>query len=57
MHMVTLPYLGLPLLDDIDLKELARACAEEWRWEFFVSVAPWRFKGATVSPVKPLAMF
>ena len=31
--------------------------AEEGRWRFFVSVAPWRFKGATSSPVNPLAMF
>lgn len=57
MHMVTLPYLGLPLLDNTDLEELARVCAEEWRWEMFTSVAPWRFKGATSPPVKPLAMF
>ena len=55
--MVALPYLGLPLLDNADLEELSRVCAEERRWEFFVSVAPWRFKGATSSPVNPLAMF
>ncbi|MFZ1426507.1 MAG: cyclase family protein [Geminicoccaceae bacterium] len=57
MHMVALPYLGLPLLDNADLETLSRVCAEEQRWEFFVSVAPWRFKGATSSPVNPLAVF
>jgi kynurenine formamidase len=57
MHMVLIPYLGLPILDNTDLDALATACAEEGRWAFFVSVAPWRFKGATSSPVNPLAIF
>jgi hypothetical protein len=57
MHMVLIPYLGMPILDNTDLDALAAACAEEGRWAFFVSVAPWRFKGATSSPVNPLAIF
>jgi hypothetical protein len=57
MHMVALPYLGLPLLDNTELEALSAQCARENRWEFFGSVAPWRFKGATSSPVNPLAMF
>ena len=57
MHMVLIPYLGMPILDNTDLDRLASACAEEGRWAFFVSVAPWRFKGATSSPVNPLAIF
>jgi kynurenine formamidase len=57
IHMVALPYLGLPLLDNVDLEALSVRCAQESRWEFFVSVAPWRFKGATSSPVNPLAIF
>jgi kynurenine formamidase len=57
MHMVLIPYLGMPILDNTDLDRLATACAEEGRWAFFVSVAPWRFKGATSSPVNPLAIF
>jgi kynurenine formamidase len=57
MHMVLIPYLGMPILDNTDLDALATACAEEGRWAFFVSVAPWRFKGATSSPVNPLAIF
>jgi kynurenine formamidase len=57
MHMVLIPYLGMPILDNTDLDGLATACAEEGRWAFFVSVAPWRFKGATSSPVNPLAIF
>jgi hypothetical protein len=49
--------LPAPIPDNTDLDALAAACAEEGRWAFFVSVAPWRFKGATSSPVNPLAIF
>ena len=55
--MVLIPYFGMPILDNTELDSLALACAEEDRWAFFVSVAPWRFKGATSSPVNPLAIF
>jgi hypothetical protein len=57
IHMVAIPYLGLPILDNTDLEALSIRCVQEKRWEFFISVAPWRFKGATSSPVNPLAMF
>jgi len=57
MHMVLIPYLGLPILDNTELDALAVACAAERRWSFFVTVAPWRFKGATSSPVNPLVLF
>jgi kynurenine formamidase len=57
VHMVGIPYMGLTLLDQTELDALASACAMEGRWAFFVTVAPWRFKGATGAPVNPLAMF
>jgi kynurenine formamidase len=57
VHMIGIPYMGLTLLDQAELDELAKACAEENRWAFFVTIAPWRFKGATGSIVNPLAMF
>ncbi|MFO1141742.1 MAG: cyclase family protein [Amaricoccus sp.] len=57
VHMIAIPYLGLPLICGCDLEAIAAACAEENRWSFFVSLAPWRFKGATSSPVNPLAIF
>jgi hypothetical protein len=47
----------MPILDDTDLDALASAGAEEGRWAFFVGVTPWRFKGATSSPVNPLSIF
>ena len=57
MHMVGIPYMGLTLLDQTELDGIAAACADERRWDFFVTVAPWRMKGATGSAVNPLAMF
>jgi len=57
VHMVGIPYMGLTLLDQAELDELSRACAQEGRWAFFVATAPWRFEGATGSAVNPLAIF
>jgi kynurenine formamidase len=57
IHMVGIPFMGLTLLDQADLDALAAACAAESRWTFFVTIAPWRFKGATGAAVNPLAMF
>ena len=47
----------MPLICGSDLEAIATACAEEDRWSFLLTVAPWRFKGATSSPVNPLAIF
>jgi kynurenine formamidase len=57
VHMIAIPYMGMPLLCAADLEALSAACAEEGRWEFLAVVAPWRLKGATSSPVNPLAIF
>jgi kynurenine formamidase len=57
LHMVGMPYLGLTLLDQAELDDLAATCAQEARWAFFVTAAPWRLRGATGSVVNPLAIF
>ena len=57
MHSVAIPYMGLPLLDNAELDTLSRVCQEEKRWEFFLTIAPWRFRGTTSSPVNPIALF
>lgn len=57
LHSVAIPYMGLPLLDNAELDTLSRVCQEEKRWEFFLTIAPWRFHGATSSPVNPIALF
>jgi hypothetical protein len=50
-------YVGLRLLDHVELDGRAQACAQEDGWTFFVSAALRRFRGATGSSVKPLAIF
>lgn len=57
VHMIAIPYLGMPLICACDLEALSAACAEEGRWHFLVTLAPWRFAGATSAPVNPLALF
>jgi kynurenine formamidase len=57
VHRIGLVFMGLPLVDNADLDPLAKVCEEEGRWEFLVTITPLRFKGATGSPVNPIAMF
>ena len=57
MHSVAIPFMGLPLLDNAELDALNRACADENRWQFLLTIAPWRFQGTTSSPVNPIALF
>jgi kynurenine formamidase len=57
MHSVGIPYLGLPLLDNLELDALARGCDGDRRWSFLFTVAPWRLTGTTSSLVNPLAVF
>lgn len=56
LHAVAIPYMGLPLLDNADLEDLAEACAAERRWEFLFVVAPLVITGGTGSPVNPIAI-
>ncbi len=57
VHMIGIPYMGLMLVDQVDLEALAQKCVTLQRWEFFVTIAPWRIKGTTASPVNPIALF
>jgi kynurenine formamidase len=56
-HIVALVALGLWLIDNMNLEDLARACAERNRWEFLLTVAPLRLENVTGSPVNPIALF
>ena len=56
IHRLAIPYLGLPLLDNAQLDELAQTCAELGRWEFMLTVAPLVVRGGTGSPVNPIAV-
>jgi kynurenine formamidase len=57
VHMCALVAMGVHLLDNLYLEDLAKACAEEKRWEFFLTVAPLKIVGGTGSPVNPIATF
>lgn len=57
VHAVGIVAMGLWLLDNCDLEELAATAARLGRWEFLFTLAPLRLVGATGSPVNPLATF
>ncbi len=57
IHTVGLVAMGLWLIDNCDLDELAQHCADRGRWAFQFVLAPLRFRGATGSPANPLAIF
>jgi kynurenine formamidase len=57
IHSVAIVAMGIHLLDNLELRDLARACAEENRWAFLLSIAPLVLKRGTASPVNPLALF
>jgi kynurenine formamidase len=57
MHTLTLVAMGMQLLDNQNLEELAEACASRRRWEFQLIVAPLRLERGTASAVNPIAVF
>ncbi len=57
IHQIGIPHMGLWLVDNCNLEELAAACAQRRRWEYLLAVAPLRFRYATGSPVNPIAVF
>ncbi len=56
VHEVGIPHMGLPLVDNANLEQLADACAELGRSEFLFIVAPLILRGGTGSPVNPIAV-
>ena len=57
IHQVGIVAMGLWILDNPDLEELAQACRERNRWEFLLSIGPLRLHNTTGSPVNPIAIF
>lgn len=49
--------LGLAIVDNCSLAELAQECDRQARWEFMVVVLPLRIAGGTGSPANPVAIF
>jgi kynurenine formamidase len=57
LHVVALVAMGLWLIDNCALEDLARACAARRRWHFLLTLAPLPLRGATGSPVNPIVLF
>lgn len=56
-HQLSLSALGVHLLDNAELGELAATAARLNRWEFLLMLAPAAPRGATGAMVNPLAIF
>jgi len=56
IHQCGLVAIGLHLLDNLKLDDLADACARNGRWAFQLTIAPLRVERGTGSPVNPIAL-
>ena len=56
IHVLALPAMGIPLLDNLQLEAIAAACAAEKRWTFQMIIAPLNVPRGTGSPVNPIAV-
>lgn len=57
LHKLTLVAMGMPILDNLNLDELAATAKEEGRWDFLIMIQPLRFSKATGSPINAIAVF
>lgn len=57
VHVLAIRALGLPLLDYLDLEDLAAVCNSLGRWSFLCVIAPLRLPAGTGSPINPIALF
>ena len=57
IHQVGIVAMGLWILDNANLEDVAKECLQRNRWEFMVSIGPLRLHHTTGSPVNPIAIF
>jgi len=57
LHEVALVAMGMPLMDNLDLEELARVAQRSNRYTFLFMAAPIRMRGGSGSLLNPLAVF
>jgi kynurenine formamidase len=57
VHQIGIVGMGLWILDNAWLDDLAEACRARQRWEFLMTINPLRLSNATGSPVNPVAVF
>jgi kynurenine formamidase len=56
VHQCCLVAMGVHLLDNLNLGDLMKACADLSQWEFLLTIAALRIEGGTGSPVNPIAL-
>lgn len=57
MHQVGIVAMGLWLIDNANLEDLASACERYSRWDFLLTIGPLRIANGTGSPINPIAIF
>lgn len=57
LHELVIVSMGMPILDNLNLDQVAVAAAARNRWTFLFVGAPLRIAGGTGSPLNPLAVF
>ncbi len=57
IHTGSLVMMGVHLIDNADLEQLAEKCARESRYDFMFSLLPLILERGTASPANPVAMF
>jgi kynurenine formamidase len=56
VHQIGITAIGLHLIDNMALGDLAARCAAAGRWEFLFSMAPLRIERGTGCPINPVAV-
>jgi kynurenine formamidase len=57
IHVGAIAMMGIHLIDNADLEELAEYCKGAGRHHFMLMLAPLVLEGGTASPVNPIAIF
>jgi kynurenine formamidase len=57
VHAVAIVAMGMWLVDNCQLEDLAQTCDRLSRWEFMFTINPLRLTGVTGGPVNPVALF
>jgi hypothetical protein len=57
VHQIVMPFLGINILDNLDLELVAEAARELGRWDFLITAGPLRIDQGHGSPLNPIATF
>ena len=57
IHLLVLHSMGMPILDNLNLEDLAIQAQSAERWEFLFVGVPLRIEGGTGSPMNPIAVY